>query len=369
MRFSEFDQQCMSLALVEARKGLGFTYPNPCVGAAIARSGRILSSGYHKRAGGDHAETSAFRKLGWPRNFSKLCGATLYVTLEPCAFMGRTPPCVSAILDAKISRVVFGICDPHNSGKGGKGGILKMRKAGIHVESGLLQDEIRILLQFFLKNVKKKLPYVTAKVGMTLDGKIATHSGDSRGISSKESLRRVHLLRSQNQAILVGVGTVLADNPHLGVQYVSGSDPLRVILDSHLRSPLSSQVFRDCNVFVFTTDHAPSSRMKLFEKKRIRFISLGDGISPQKVLQYLFSQGICTVLVEGGAHTLTSFWENGCIDRYMTSIAPKLCGGEKAFTPLLGRGISKVVDLDLLKHVSTFKIGSDFLIDGYLNLY
>lgn len=366
MRFSEFDQQCMSLALAEAQKGLGFTYPNPCVGAVVARSGRILSSGYHKRAGSDHAEIVAFRKLGWPRNFLKLRGSTLYVTLEPCAFFGRTPPCVSAILDAKISCVVFGIRDPHNSRKGG---IFKMRKAGIQVESGLLEDKIRIALQFFLKNVKKKMPYITAKVGMTLDGKIATTSGDSRGISSKESLRRVHLLRSQNQAILVGVGTILVDNPHLGVRYVSGADPLRVILDSHLRSPLFSEVFRDSNVFVFTTDHAPSSRMKQFEKKRIRFISLGDEIIPQKVLQFLYSQGICTVLVEGGAHILTSFWENGCIDRYMTSIAPKLCGGEKAFTPLLGRGISKVSDLDMLKHVSTSKTGPDFLIDGYLNLY
>lgn len=366
VRFSEFDQQCMSLALSEARKGLGFTYPNPCVGAVVARNGQILSTGYHKKVGSHHAEISAFRKLGWPDNFLKLRNATLYVTLEPCAFTGRTPPCISAILDAKISRVVFGIRDPHNSGKDG---IIKMRKAGIQVQFGLLEEEIRIMLQFFLKNVKKKLPYVTAKVGMTLDGKIATASGDSRGISSKENLRYVHLLRSQNQAILLGVGTVLADNPHLGVRYVSGADPLRVILDSHLRSPFTSEVFRDRNVFVFTTDRASSSRMRQFEKKRIRFISLGDEIFPQKVLQYLFSLGICTLLVEGGAHTMTSFWENGCIDHYMTSIAPKLCGGKKAITPLLGRGILKVFDLDLLKYVSTSKIGPDFLVDGYLNIY
>ncbi|MEK7544532.1 MAG: bifunctional diaminohydroxyphosphoribosylaminopyrimidine deaminase/5-amino-6-(5-phosphoribosylamino)uracil reductase RibD [Patescibacteria group bacterium] len=372
MGFSSFDQECMKLALREARKGLGKTFPNPCVGAVIAKHGKVLASGFHARAGMDHAEIVALKKLGFPSSKRKISGADLYVTLEPCAFVGRTPPCMNAIEESGIARVFFAIRDPHDDEHLSE---KTLKKHGVKVFSGLLEEESRTLNQFFLKNVLKKMPYVTSKVAMTLDGKIATSSGDSRGISSLESTHFVHSLRAVHQAIVVGVGTVGIDNPNLGVRFgktgsaTRGPDPLRVILDSKLLSDLSAQVFRDENVVVFTTTTAPLFRKKAFLKKGIRVVSCGKTITPRIVLRKLFTMGICSVFVEGGSQVLTSFWEAGMIDRYMTLIAPKLAGGKAALTPLSGKGISKVSRFSQLQRASVSQFGSDVLVDGYLNWY
>lgn len=363
MKFSDFDTSCMRLALEEAAKAFGKTYPNPIVGAVLARNGKVLSSGYHVCAGTDHAEIVVLKKVE-----KKSRGATLYVTLEPCAFYGRTPPCVNAIVNAGIERVVFAMKDPNDLKNVGE---KLLKEHDIIVEGGLLEDQARMQNQIFLKNVLKKMPYVVSKVAMTLDGKIASGSGDSRGISSKESLRFVHELRRDHQAILVGVSTVLRDDPHLGVRYVDSIDspePLRVILDSNLRSHLRSKVFRNKNVIVFASSKATKKKLALFEKKKIRVVVLKK-VEPCEVLKSLFSDGVCSVFIEGGSRVLTSFWEDRCIDRYVTFITPKLAGGIAALTPLSGRGTKLVKDFDVLKNVSLQQFGVDFAVNGFLKIY
>lgn len=372
--FSDFDITCMQWALTRAEQALHQTYPNPHVGAVIAHDGVILSDGYHKKAGADHAEINALKKLGWPNLLNKkiIQNATLYVTLEPCKVTGKTPPCTNAIINSGITRVVIAMKDPHDPKKHG---VKQLREHGITVQYGLLEQEAINQNQVFLKNVHKKLPYITAKVASTIDGKIATAFGDSRGISGKESQKVVHKMRSHVQAIITGIGTIIADNPHLGVRLDTRSpktknkDPLRVILDSTLRSPLTSKIFRDKNVLVLTTNKASAVKHKAFTRRNIETVSLGSAITPKKILKELFTRGIYHALLETGSKTFTSFFEAKAIDQYVQFIAPKFMGGTQSLPILAGKDIETILNLPRLQNITTEQVGEDILLQGLLNVY
>lgn len=329
----------MRRAIDLAQKGIGKTSPNPRVGCVIAKDGRIIGEGWHKRAGGHHAEIEALKKAG-----RRARGATLYVSLEPCCHFGRTPPCTDAIMKSGVRRVIAAMIDPspHANGKGARA----LRKAGISVRVGMRGKEAREINQIFLKNVRTNLPYVTLKAAMGLDGKIATKTGDSRGISCKESLKFVHKLRSEHDAVLVGVGTVLADDPHLGVRFVKGKSPVRIILADNRRIPSSAKIFRDKNVIVFRNERNIDS-----------------------VLKKLFDLGVRSVLVEGGEKVFTSFLEADAVDRYIAIIAPKLIGGKDAKTLFSGKGVEKISGAYKFKNAAFEKSGSDIAFDGFLKIY
>ncbi|MBI5152342.1 bifunctional diaminohydroxyphosphoribosylaminopyrimidine deaminase/5-amino-6-(5-phosphoribosylamino)uracil reductase RibD [Candidatus Peregrinibacteria bacterium] len=329
----------MRRAIELAKKGVGRVAPNPCVGCVIVKNDRIVGEGWHKRFGGPHAEIEALKKAG-----SRACGAVMYVTLEPCCHFGKTPPCTDAIIKSKVREVFAAMIDPslHANSKG----IKILRAAGIRTQIGLCEKEALAINQIFLKNVRCKLPYVTLKVAASLDGKIAARTGDSTGISCKKSLKFVHELRSEHDAVLVGAGTILADNPHLGVRLIKGKSPIRVILAGGQHIPASAKVFRDKNVIVFDS------------RRNINF-----------VLKKLFERGVRSVLVEGGEKVFTSFLEAGAVDRYIAVIAPKLIGGARAKTPFSGKGIGEIKSALILKNVEFIQIGCDMVIDGLLNLY
>lgn len=343
----------MQRALELARGGVAKTTPNPLVGAVLVKNGKIIGEGFHQKFGGSHAEVFALNDAV-KNSKGNTKGASLYVTLEPCSHFGKTPPCTDAIIAAGVKEVFVATADPFQ-----KNSLKILKNAGIKVHVGLLEEEARKMNQIFFKNITKKLPYVTSKVAMTLDGKMATASGDSRGISSGALKKN---FRVQHQAIMVGVNTILNDDPHLG-------DGVRIILDSRLRSPLDAQVFRDSNAIVFCTDVPSSVRVKQFQKKNIRLISCGRKITPEKVLKKLFDEKIYSVFLEGGQQVLTSFWESGMIDRSITFIGLKLAGGKDAMTPLGGKGISKVKDFEVLRNTSVEVVGSDVVVDGYLRWY
>jgi len=329
------DEIFMKRALKLARRGFGKTSPNPCVGCVIVKAGKIVGEGFHKKAGENHAEINALKKAG-----KSAKGAKMYVTLEPCCHVGRTGPCTGAIIESGIKEVVVAMKDPslHANGKG----VDILRHAGVKVTMGVESEanESREMNQVFLKNVLKKMPYVTLKMAMSLDGKIATKTGDSRGLTGAKAQKFVHQLRAEHDAVLVGAGTVLADNPHLGVRLVKGKSPIRVILDNENKLQKSAQVFRDDNVIVFNKDNG------------------GDA---KTILKKLFDMGIMSVLVEGGETVASEFLDVGCVDKYITIIAPKLIGGD-AKTPFKGVGVEKVAFAKLLKCVSLKSLGDDLVL-------
>jgi diaminohydroxyphosphoribosylaminopyrimidine deaminase/5-amino-6-(5-phosphoribosylamino)uracil reductase len=366
MAFSEDHIQFMKRALALARRGLGRTTPNPCVGAVVVRDGVVVGEGYHHRAGSPHAEVLALRQAG-----HKAEGATLYVSLEPCHTTGRTPPCTDAIIASGISRVFAATRDPFQ--KSELSSLKILRRHGISLHFGILKKEACLLNQVFFKNVLQKMPYVTGHAAMTLDGKISSITGDSRGLSSLKSLKKLHELRSQHDAVLVGVNTVLRDNPHLGVRMgvlrgPVSRDPLRIILDSDLRSPLSAQVFRDDRVLVIADDTVSLQKRSRFEKKGIRVLTYKKPFL-KPLLKKLFGEGVRSIYVEGGSHVLTSFWEQRLFDRFTTFIVPKFSGGEKALTPLGGRGIPLVKNFDVLEEVFIDQFDHDVFVDGYFRIF
>ena len=259
---SDTDEHYMSLALSLAGKGRGTTSPNPMVGAVVVKDGTVAGQGYHKRAGEDHAEVIALREAGETAR-----GATIYVTLEPCCHNGMTPPCTEAIQKSGIRRVVAAMRDenPIVNGKG----IARLQERNIETTVGVLEDNARKLNEVYLKYIKNGIPFITLKMAITLDGRIADPSGTSRWITGSETRHRVHRLRAWSDAVMVGIGTVLADDPALTVRDVEGSDPLRVIVDSHLNTPLDAKVIGDKNVIIATTESAKKSQLLSFEKRGI----------------------------------------------------------------------------------------------------
>ncbi|PIS39403.1 MAG: riboflavin biosynthesis protein RibD [Candidatus Nealsonbacteria bacterium CG08_land_8_20_14_0_20_38_20] len=366
------DEIFIKEALLCAKKGLGWTNPNPMVGALIVKQGKIISQGYHKKAGLPHAEIEAISLAK-----KKVKGATLYLNLEPCCHFGKTPPCVPAIIKAGIKRVVCSSLDP-NPKVNGKG-IAELKKAGIEVRVSILDKENRKLNEAFFTFHEKKRPFVAIKFAATLDGKIATKTGESKWITNEEARRYARLLRSQYQAVLVGINTVLKDNPRLTAReknkpphqnWCGGKkEPIRIILDSALDIPLKSQVLADSNVIIATLTKKINREKKL--KLREKGVSIlefpGKKISIQRLLQKLYKEEIISILVEGGSITLGSFFDQGLVDKVYAFFAPILIGGKNAITPIAGQGTAKIKDGLRLKELTLKKFGDNFLLTGYAN--
>jgi diaminohydroxyphosphoribosylaminopyrimidine deaminase/5-amino-6-(5-phosphoribosylamino)uracil reductase len=358
------DDHFMKLAINLARKGRGCVSPNPMVGAVIVKKDRIIGSGYHRAFGGNHAETNAIANAG-----GNVAGATLYITLEPCCHRGKTPPCVDAIIAHKISRVVIGTIDsnPLVSCQG----ISRLQGNGIEVETGVLADECRNLNEAFFHFMETGMPFVTVKYAQTLDGRIATASGQSQWISSGSSLKFAHQLRAEHDAILVGCKTVIKDDPELTVRRVRGRNPLRVIVDSHLKLSSQSKVFREtalASTLIATTVKKDHVNAKKFIGSGVEILTVprdkNGHVDLKKLFTLLAKKNISSVLVEGGSHIITSILRQNLAQRMVVVIAPKI----------IGKGIEAVGDLDISRLESAKKIrvqkvlrrGDDIIIDSRL---
>lgn len=345
-------------------KAAGRTSPNPMVGAVLVRDGKIIATGYHKFAGGDHAEIVALKHAG-----AKAKGATLYINLEPCSHQGRTPPCTHSLIRAGIKGVVAGMKDP-NPLVAGKG-IQQLKRAGIRVRVGVLEGKCRALNEAFAKFITRGLPFVILKLAASLDGKIATVTGDAGWISDTDSRRTVHRLRNQVDAVLVGAGTVVADDPQLTCRIRGGRDPWRIILDPRLRIPLSARLLRQResarNVIV-ASDRAPEKKVSALEAlgAQVWKMKLRNGTIPwTPLLKKLAAMGIVSVMIEGGATTAAWALKEKAVDKVLFFYASKILGGDGRV--MIGAlGIKHVRQSILVQRMEARKSGTDFLVSGYL---
>jgi diaminohydroxyphosphoribosylaminopyrimidine deaminase/5-amino-6-(5-phosphoribosylamino)uracil reductase len=344
------DEYYMKLALRLAQRGMGQTSPNPMVGAVIVKNNRVIGQGYHERFGGPHAEINAISDAKGDLN-----GATLYVTLEPCCHKGKkTPPCLDTLLKYKWKRVVVGTIDPNPRVNGRSIEILKQR--GIETKVGVLQEQCQRLNEVYFKYIQTGIPFVTLKFAQTLDGRIATAVGDSKWISSEPSLKWAHRLRSLHDAVLVGVGTVLEDDPQLTVRLVKGKNPLRVVADSRLKIPLNSRILKElenASTIIAATSQADIEKTLALNVIGVEVVTVGEDnegmVDLKDLLQKLGKKNISSVLVEGGAMTITSFIRQGIADKLVVIIAPKI----------MGEGVEAVGDLGILKVSRALKLSFD----------
>ena len=354
-------EKWMRLSLLEAAKGQGRTSPNPVVGALVVKQGKLVAKGFHAQAGGPHAEVVALKKAGLLAR-----GADLYTTLEPCAHHGKTPPCTRAILEAGIARVVFASTDPNPlvNGKGHR----QLREGGLDVWPGLLKEEADELNRPFFKWAKTGCPFVSLKVASSLDGFIATASGDSKWITCPASREWVHALRSRADAIVVGIGTVLADNPRLTSRPKGrkGKNPLRVVLDTKLRAPLNARIFKtqkQAPTVVATSREADAKKASLLRKQGVELWQLplkGGRISLKALLKKLGEKGCTHLLVEGGAGLFNAFLKEGLADEVLLFLAPKLLGGGLSWSGNLH--LRKTAQARPLPISQVERIGEDLLI-------
>ncbi len=357
------DEDFMREAIHIARFAAGRTSPNPLVGAVIVRNGKIIAEGWHRKAGTPHAEIHALRMAG-----SLAEGATLYVTLEPCSHYGRTGPCAVAVAKSGIKRVVIGMQDPNPKVSGR--GIQILQEAGIEVKCGVLEEEVRKLNEVFLHWITTGRPFVIMKTAMTLDGKIATTQGESKWITNESSRYRTHELRDRYDAILVGIGTVLKDDPHLTARLHGrkGKNPIRVILDSKARIPLDAHVLNDgeAPTMIAVTDVAPPQRLAAIQEKGAEIIQAGTGdyINLQQLMKILGEREIASLLVEGGGCVNFSFLQAGLVNKVMAFIAPELLGGKDALTPVEGEGFERLSQAVRLTDVQVEQLDGDLLVEG-----
>ena len=356
------DQTYMQMALELAVKGSGWTSPNPMVGAVIVKNGSIIGSGYHQLYGGLHAERNALKSCT-----ASPQGATMYVTLEPCCHYGKTPPCTEAIIENGITRVVVGSSDP-NPLVAGKG-IQILRNHGIEVTEGVLQEKCDNLNHVFFHFIRHKTPYVTLKYAMTMDGKIATASGLSKWITGDEARRRVHQDRHKHSAIMVGVGTVLADDPLLTCRLPDSRNPIRIICDSRLRTPLKSQIVKTASdiptILATCCDDVTMHKPYLEASCKILVVPEQNGhLSLSALMQLLGAQQIDSILLEGGGTLNWSALNAGIVHKVQAYIAPKLFGGVSALTPVAGSGVTAPADAIQLTDTKIIQIGTDILLES-----
>ena len=354
----------MKRALRLAQAGRGRTSPNPVVGAVLVKRGKVVGEGHHAKIGEAHAEIIALLQAG-----EKASGAVLYLNLEPCTHYGRTPPCVPQIIKAGVKRVVIGMEDP-NPMVNGKG-VEALRKSGLDVNVGVLEKECRRLNEAFCKYILKKEPFVVLKVAATLDGKIATRNGDSKWISGEASRRFVHQLRDQVDGVLVGIGTVLKDDPLLTARMKEGREPYRIVLDSQLKIPEDAKVFEHSpsEVILATTGAAPQEKIKRLEKRGARvliFDSREGRVNLRSCLSKLGEIGVMNLLVEGGSQVNGSFLDEGLIDKFLLFLSPKWIGDPQALGIFGGKGASNLKEAIAVREIKTRRIGEDIFIEGYL---
>lgn len=354
------DEEYMEFALQLAKAASGQTGPNPPVGAVVIKNGEIAGFGAHLKAGDAHAEVYALQMAG-----EKAEGATIYVTLEPCSHIGKTLPCTDLIIEKGIHRVVVAACDPNEKVSGR--GIAKLRGAGVHVDVGVLEEKAKQINQVFFHYIKTGLPFVTLKAATSLDGKTATKTGDSKWITGEKSRFDGRRYRQLHDAILVGVETVLADNPRLTSRIgKNGKNPVRVILDTALRTPIEANIVTDqqAKTLIFTGKDIANDRIAAFSKhEQVRVIPLEEKHVPiLSVLHYLGDKGMMSLLVEGGATVHGSFLASGQWDRLILYMAPLLIGGEQAPTSFAGKGFQQLKDANGLAVEGLEWIGRDMKI-------
>lgn len=353
------DIKFLKETLVLAKKGMGWVNPNPMVGAVIVKDGKVVGKGYHKKYGAPHAEAEAIRFAR--TSPARLNRATLYVNLEPCSHFGKNPPCTDAIIKAGIKKVVCSNIDP-NPQVAGKG-IKILQDNGIEVKVGSLEEEARVLNKAFFTFHEKKRPYLAIKFASSLDGKIATYTGDSKWITNEQAREYARNLRGEYQTVLVGINTILTDNPHLGVRVRRRKDPVRIILDPKLKIPAESQFLRDDNTIIVTTSQTEKNKKQAFLKKGIEMMVFEKGKIPiAELLSRLANKGIISVLVEGGGDTLGNFVDSGLVDKVYAFYAPILIGGKKGVSAIGGEGVEKITAAMRLKNVLFKKFDDNFLI-------
>jgi diaminohydroxyphosphoribosylaminopyrimidine deaminase/5-amino-6-(5-phosphoribosylamino)uracil reductase len=366
------DRHYMLTALRLAAKGRGTTSPNPMVGAVVVNRGKIVGQGYHLLPGLPHAEAAALRQAGVQAR-----GGTLYVTLEPCCHLKkRTAPCVPAIVRSGVRRVVIAQCDPNPFVNGR--GVAALRRAGRSVTLGVARREAEALNQAYSHWVKTKRPYVILKAGMTLDGQIATSSGEAKWITSKSSRREAHQLRSAVDAVLVGVGTVLSDDPSLtarvgpSLNRFAKKQPLRVVVDTRLRTPLNAKILRRADgarTLIATTDAAPTARRRALQRHGVEVVTVPrlDGrVSLPALVRELGKRGVASLLVEGGAEINAAMLKAKVVQQVRLYMAPSLLGGIDAKGIIGGRSPGRLAAALKLKHVRTRSLGGDIVVEGEL---
>ncbi len=359
------DIDYMKTAFRLALRAKGKTSPNPLVGALIVRGHRIVAEGWHKYCGADHAEVMALKKAG-----RKAQGATLYVTLEPCSYFGRTPPCVDPIIAAGIREVVVGMKDPNplNNGKS----LVMLRRAGIKMRVGFLEEPLKEMNEAFIKYITKKLPFVVAKCAQTLDGKIATASGRSQWITSPASRDYAHALRKDFDAILVGINTVLKDDPFLNAP--GKRKPIKkIVVDTHLQIPMNANVFKDTepsSVMIAATAKAKKTKIQLLRKKGVCVLMGPEshgGVQLKWLLRELAKREIANLLMEGGGRTIGGALREDLVDKFLIFMAPKIMGDERALGSVSGLMVRHVDESVRLYDVRVERLGEDILIEGYVH--
>lgn len=361
--FLSYDEKYMRLAMQLAGNAIGRTSPNPLVGAVIVKDNRVVGCGWHRKAGTPHAEVHALNQAG-----ELAQGADVYVTLEPCAHYGKTPPCAKALVEAKVKNVYGGLLDvnPKVAGKGFK----ILEDAGIHVEYGFLQDELRKQNEVFFKWIEHKKPFIVLKAAMTLDGKIATATGQSKWITNETSRAYGYKLRDIYDGIMVGINTVIEDNPMLTARVDGGKNPIRIVVDSSLKIDINANVVQDksTKTIIATTDKANKDKILKLQAQDVDVIVVdkdeNDKVDIEKLLDILGQQNICSILVEGGATLSGSFVAKKLVDKVYFFIAPKIVGGKEAKTPVAGTGILNLQEALALKDIQIEKLEEDILIIG-----
>ena len=364
----EQDLIYMRRALELAARGIGRTSPNPLVGAVIVKDGKIIGEGYHLKAGTPHAEIHALNAAGEAAR-----GGTLYVTLEPCSHYGRTPPCCQAVIKAGIARVVVAMVDPNPEVSGR--GLKQLAEVGIQVINGVLEDEARQLNEVFTKYITTRLPFVVMKSAVTWDGKTATRTGHSFWVTGPQAREEVHRMRDRYDAIMVGIGTVLADNPQLTTRLPpgeKGNDPVRIVVDSTLRLPLEARVINPSSkapLLVVTTPRASEERRRALRERGVEIMVIDthlDYVDLPVMLQELAKREITGILLEGGATLNASALEAGLVDKVVTFIAPKIVGGKEAPGMIGGLGQERMDQAWRLKRISINQLGEDLMLTGYV---
>ena len=361
--FLSYDEKYLRLAMQLAGNAIGRTSPNPLVGAVIVKDNRVVGCGWHRKAGTPHAEVHALNQAG-----ELAQGADVYVTLEPCAHYGKTPPCAKALVEAKVKNVYGGLLDvnPKVAGKGFK----ILEDAGIHVEYGFLQDELRKQNEVFFKWIEHKKPFIVLKAAMTLDGKIATATGQSKWITNETSRAYGYKLRDIYDGIMVGINTVIEDNPMLTARVDGGKNPIRIVVDSSLKIDINANVVQDksAKTIIATTDKADKDKILKLQAQDVDVIVVdkdeNDKVDIEKLLDILGQQNICSILVEGGATLSRSFVAKKLVDKVYFFIAPKIIGGKEAKTPVAGTGILNLQEALTLKDIQIEKLEEDILIIG-----
>lgn len=361
----EQDELFMERALLLAERGRGTTSPNPMVGAVVVKDGVIVGEGWHERAGEPHAEVHALRAAG-----ERAQGGTIYVTLEPCSHWGRTGPCADAIIRAGIKEVVMAVQDPNPKVAGQ--GAQRLREAGILVREGVLEDKARRLNEIFFHWITLQRPFCVAKYAMTMDGKIATITGESKWISSEASRRCVQHLRHELDGILVGVDTVIADDPALTCRLPGGRQPLRIVLDSHGRMPLNAHVVSvaDANTLIATTDAGVGKLSAMFsDRPHVSVVALPvdeqNRVSLPALLTHLGGEKITSLLIEGGAGVLGSFFADQLVDKLQVYLAPLIVGGKLSPGPVGGAGVAALALAQRFSIADCRTVDADLLITAY----